>query len=428
MENIYLAISIDGVSVSAMAARKTDKGQIVPIATETIKVDLQSTHNGIITPTDELCMAVSKLPNTILNKIPGTNNEIKGLYIGVMPRSLHGEPLEARKDFQGKHRITDRDIENLGSEIAKQSNNKVLKLYHNGYERDGVEILNVRNEIADTLVRKSLAVVVTPNNDVDYTSLMNKTTKLHGVIPTHIAIGKLATDEEQRMEGVLTMHIGHQSTGLTYFCNDMVMATAVVPFGFDHAIHDMTLDEVKDDAITKLLQNSNMKYNWEKEDVAVSFKNDPTHKFHIAKGIKAMMARMQEIFQMGLDRMLASLNIDQLEVPVVLTTAVVDSDDFCDSFSEQIKHECMRGNVAHKLTDDTFEKYVYIPLVSLINEAEENCIFENELIIEEPKDEDEVVIVEGENEDDKKGRKKKKIFDIFKGGKTLFDGTEDNEH
>lgn len=373
MNEIYLSMVFDGNVVSVMAATKSKTGVVTPLATESQEIRPTDNPCGVISVNDDNRLAVSSILRKILNKIEG-NNEITGIYLGIMPRSMHGECIEVRRDFQGKHRITVHDIENLDREVVRNINDTVVAIYDNGFVRDGLETLNVRNELADSVVRKSVAVVVSPRHMPDLRELFGRDVRLHAVVPTQVAIARVVADDEQRVNGVMSFHIGNRTSGLTYMLNDMVMGTAVVPFGFDHILNDMTLGEVAVEKMRSFVISPQMKYKCS-NSATIRFSNDgPT--ISLIRSLEAFNARIREIFSLGYDRILASLNLDDLKVPVLLTSSLINTHEFAEAVSDLIEQDCVAANASNVLNDDNFSNPKYVPLIALVNEATKPCIEE----------------------------------------------------
>ncbi|MCQ2344967.1 MAG: hypothetical protein MJ002_08685 [Paludibacteraceae bacterium] len=374
MNKIFLSLIFDGENAMVMAATKSQTGVIMPLATESEKIPVNSNKSGVVEVNDDTCMAVGKLCKTILNKIEG-ENEVTGIYLGIMPRSMHGEAIEIHKEFQGKHRITEHDIENMDKEVVDKITNTVVAVYNNGFERDGLETLNVRNELADSLTRKSLALVVSPRHLPDYKKLMPNEVKLRKIVPTPVAIAHIVTDEEQRVNGVMSFHIACQSSGLTYMRNDMVMGCAVVPFGFDHILKDMSLGEIPLEKIRSFVTGSKMTYKCA-QGTTIKFSNDG-HAFSLSDSIAAFNARIREIFSLAHERILATLNLDELKTTVLVSSSLINTQEFAEALSGLLEQDCVLANSSNVLNEgQKFAANKYIPLIGIINEATENCIEE----------------------------------------------------
>lgn len=410
MKKIYLSLFIDGDTAMTMAATKTENGVIIPLCAETEHIS-PANKCGLTTINDDTRLTVSRLIHKIVNKIEG-NNEVTGIYLGIMPRSMHSETVEVRRDFNGKHRITENDIDKLDREIGKGINDIIVAKYDNGFLRDGVEARYVRNELADYVVRKCLAVVVSPRHSLDYHELFPANIRLHSVVPTQVAIARVVADEEQRVNGVISFHIGNQSSGLTYISEDYVKGTAVVPFGFDHILRDMTLDEVPVEKIRSFVESSRMKYKWAAGTTMRFSSEGPI--FNLSNSIEAFNARIREIFSLGYDRILASLNLQELKAPVIVTSSFINTPEFAEAVSALIEQDCTLGNSANVLNDDNFAAHRFIPLIAVSNEATNVCIEERTVDINEFAEDEDKAAAAAEKEEVKKNEKKKSIFDFFK--------------
>lgn len=391
MENeIYAACWFDGDKAVMMAGTRNSEGHVCPLAVERRPgLSPGSVANGVIALNEENRTMVSSLVQLVANRLNTTFADatytVRGLYLGVMPRSMRGIRTSGEKVLDVRRYVNDKDIDDVRSEANAEASTfgEVLALYNNGFEIDGVATRHAKGELVKKVKINTLAVVVNKNFATDYKALMPKSSEvtLHDVVPAGVAVASAVTKSEERLDGVLSVHFCSSTTIFTVYRDDQVIATCVVPFGEEDVIHDMCCD-------SNLKQNS-WKVMYDNWNFATGASNimisDGTGKHPLdSKTVEQMNfaaeSRVSEIYNIAIEWLCAQVqDFDKTIKHIVFTGRIADKLGFLDYVRESLLPgkdvECRCGDIKDVITDN---KYLgdadYLPLVGLIKMASENCV------------------------------------------------------
>lgn len=434
MKKIFVALNFDGGEATLMAAEKTKDGHICPLGTEKEKIGGEATRYGVVKITSSLRATVTAMLLKLQNRLP-KNYEITGCTVGSMCRSMHSELTLRKLEFDGKHIVTDADLDKLALQDLTCSNGNVVTSYLNTYLSDGVPMKDLHGELSSKIGRCDLAVVVSDKNVSNYSELFTSQVSFSGQLATSASIARAVTTQQERIEGVITMHIGDDTTGMTYITEMKPFSTVVVPFGMNALVKDLKDIGINEAQFAKLVIEPRF-------SIADDRKYTIDGKVISAKSVvDRLNARMREIFLLGLNRIRAEIGQDAAEADVVVTGRLVNVPSFIENMQKVLKRDVRVGSIPvgedGLLSDDAYSDARYIPLVSLINDIEVSSCKYNEPVKPqpqpelEPQPEPQPGPRRGPKPDDTKPGKdskddKQKRTGLFDRFKTLFDQTEDD--
>jgi len=387
MENeIYVACWLDGDKAIMMAGTRNSEGRVTPLAVER-RTAIGSVTNGVVALNEDNRNMVATLSKCMANRISNALHDtysIRGLYFGVMPRSLRSIRTSGEMVLDTRRYVTDADI----YEVRRMANDEattfgdVIALYDNGFELDGAITRHVKGEIVKKLKMNTLSVVVNKRFSTDYKSLMPKDmgVSLLGVMPAGVAVATAITRPQERLDGVLSVHFCGSTTLFTAFRDDHVIATCVVPFGEEDVVHDMCQGNFKQESWNTLYQN------WDFVSGAANIKiSDGTGKHPldpetIERMRYAAESRISEIYNIAIEWLRAQTpDFDSVIQNIVFSGSLTDKLGFLQFVDESLLpgHECVCrcGDIMEFMTDETYSGDAdYIPLIGLIAMASENCV------------------------------------------------------
>lgn len=391
MENeIYAACWFDGDKAVMMAGTRNSEGQVTPLAVERrTGLSAGSVANGVIALNEENRTMVSSLVQLMANRLTTAFNEtysIRGLYLGVMPRSMRGIHTSGEKVQDTRRYVRDEDIDEVRRKANAEASTfgEVLALYNNGFELDGAATRHAKDEVAKKVKINTLAVVVNKNFATDYKALMptkDPSVALYGVMPAGVAVASVVTRPEERLDGVLSVHFCGSTTLFTAYRDDQVIATCVVPFGEEDVIHDMCCD-----FNIKMNGWRTMYDNWDFVSGASNIKiKDNTGMHHLdSKTIEQMNfaaeSRISEIYNIAIAWIRTQMqDFDSLINHIVFTGSIADKKGFIDYVKESLlpdtKYVLRLGDIMDSMTDSQYAGDAdYLPLVGMIKMASENCV------------------------------------------------------
>lgn len=369
MKKVYVVLNFDGDEATMMAAEKNDEGKISPLANEKINLPADAVSNGVVNISRSLVGEVASMRLKLQNKLP-SNYQINGLYIGAMCRSMHSEQVTTTYELEGRRKVSHTELADLEALECVVNSGSIVTRCCNGYIADDRSMAKIDNELASRIGRRDLAVVVADNCKCDYSKLVPQDVLFRGVLATSVAIARTVTTEQERIDGILSVHFASDSTCMTYYLNDEAMSTVVVPFGWNHIQHDMALDGFSDNQVKKILEDQHWSFTNEK----LSFKGNNCNSGDL---INAACSRIREIFTLGISRIETELHTEKLLSDLVATGAPVRKQGFIELMKTATGHNVRAGQLTcgedGVLFNDNYSDARYIPMVSLINVADTAC-------------------------------------------------------
>lgn len=430
MENeIYAACWFDGEKAVMMAGTRNSEGHVTPLAVERrASLSAGSVANGVIVLNEENRNMVSALVKCIANRLSTTLHEtyfVRGLYLGVMPRSMRGIRTSGEKILDTRRYVRNEDIDEVRRKASAEASTfgEVLALYNNGFEIDGVSTRHAKEEVAKKVKINTLSVVVNKNFATDYKALMPKepSVALLGVMPAGVAVASAVTRPEERLDGVLSVHFCQSTTLFTAYRDDQVIATCVVPFGEEDIIHDMCCDiNIKRDSWDTMFDNWDFVSGGAEVKISDSTGKHPLDSATIERMHYATESRISEIYNVAVEWFRTQVrDFDSIIRHIVFTGSVADKKGFIDyvkgSLLQGAGYDLRIGDIMDSMTDVQYGGDAdYIPLVGMLKMASENCVERKEVL----KMEDLAAEMEHEPEKpvkpkDQDKQKRPSLFDMF---------------
>ncbi len=439
MENeIYVACWFDGNRAVMMAGTRNSGGYVTPLAVERrTGLSAGSVVNGVIALNEDNRNMVSSLSKLIANRLTTTLQDtysVRGLYLGIMPRSMRSIRTSGEKVLDTRRYVEDSDI----YEVRRIANAEastfgdVLALYDNGFELDGVNTRYAKGAVAKKIKANTIAVVVNKRFSTDYKALMpsrDPEISLLGVMPAGVVVASAVTKEEERLEGVLSVHFCGATTLFTAYRDDQVIASCVVPFGEEDVVHDMCHGCFKSNFWHVVYENWDFVSGGADIKMSDGTGKRPLDSETIERLRYAAESRISEIFNIANEWLRAQVqDFDSLIKHIVFTGSIADKLGFIKYVEESLVPgrdvACRCGDIMDVMTDDRYSGDAdYIPLVGLIKLASENCVEQKVIqrIDEIHVTPDPVIHPNGKNPDKLKGPS---LFDRF--GKAIKQLTEDD--
>lgn len=391
MENeIYAACWFDGDRAVMMAGTRNSGGYVTPLAVERrTGLSAGSVTNGVIALNEDNRNMVSTLSKLIANRLTTTLNDtysVRGLYLGVMPRSMRSIRTSGEKVLDTRRYVRQDDIDEIRQVAFSEASSfgDVVALYNNGFEIDGVNTRHAKDEVAKKVKINTLAIVVNNRQATDYKALMPKDkdvdVKLLGVIPAGVAVASVVTKQDERLNGVLSVHFCDTTTLFTAYRDDQVIATCVVPFGEEDVIHDMCYGNIKSNFWRVVYDNWDFVSGGADIKMSDGTGKRPLDSATIERLRYAAESRISEIFNIANEWLRAQVqDFDSLIRHIVFTGSIADKLGFIKYVEESLVPgrdvTCRCGDIMDVLTDDKYSGDAdYLPLVGLIKLASENCI------------------------------------------------------
>lgn len=432
MENeIYVACWFDGNKAIMMAGTRNSEGRVTPLAVERRSGFGDAAANGVITLNEDNRNMIATLTRCIINRLTTTLNDtytMRGLYLGVMPRSMRSVRTSGELILDTRRYVKDADIEECRRQAYTEASTfgDVLALYNNGFELDGTMARIAKDGIAKKIKMNALSVVVNHRFSTDYKSLMPKDVTLYGVNPVGVAVARTVTTPEERLNGVLSVHFCSKSTLFTAYRDDQVIATCVVPFGEDDVVHDMCQGHFKQDHWRKLYDNWDFVSGASNIMISDSTGKHPLDSETFEHMRYSAETRITEIYKIAIEWLCNQVHdLDALIQYVVFSGSLADKAGFINYVEESLlpEHKCQLrcGDIMNIMTDETYSGDAdYIPLVGLIAMASESCV-ERKVT---PKMDEINTVQEQEKQPVKQGSKGPSLFD--KMGNAFKKLTEDD--
>lgn len=387
MENeIYVACCFESDKGIMMAGTKDAEGKINPIAVERrVGISEDSITNDVLTLNEETRKMFADLTQCVNNRLSNAYDSpmaIKGVYMGVKPRSMRSVKTINELTLETRRRVTENDINELrrGAYTDASLLGDVMVTYNCGYILNDTKMRHVIGESAKKLKMDNVSVVVNNRFSTDYKGLLPKNVSLLGVMPASVAVGNVVTTADERFDGVVSVHFCAKSTLFTAYVEDYVAATCVVPFGEDDVIHDLCSSVFRDNKLWRKVYEV-----WDfingVSKVRIKDRAGATHSLDIEndnKMIAAAKMRIKEILKIGLDWIADQVECDYEKVikNIVFTGTLADKAGFIDYESHAFPDSvCRRGDISEMLSNTDFaDDNDYLPLIGLIQMASENCV------------------------------------------------------
>lgn len=235
---LSVVIDIGTSKLVAIAGTKNEAGkfEIAGVA----KTQAKGIRRGVIFNIEEVAVSVKELLATLESKI---NEQIEEVHVAYAGQHMKTVPFQRVKFTSDDGVVSKADIDSL----YEQAKNAEIE---EGYKL--VEVIPVSYVIDNELMEKPVGstgrkveanykLLIIPNSYwVNLLKVFGKLdVKLEKITLSTLAVAEAVITRDEKEMGVIVLDIGCGTTNLAIFHNNMLIHTAVIPFGGDVVTNDI---------------------------------------------------------------------------------------------------------------------------------------------------------------------------------------------
>ena len=230
-ENLSVVIDIGTSKIVALAGEKDEQGKLVVLGVE--KIHSKGIKRGVVYNIDEAAKAIEQVLTKLEDRLDVQINKASVAYAGQHMKTIN---YQNSKSTNEDGIVSKLDVDHLYNEAKKielEQEYKIIQVIPTSFVIDKeITELNPVGITGREIVAKYKLVVVPEIYVLNLQRVFSKiAVELEEITLTTLAVSEAVITEDEKEMGAIVLDIGSGTTKVAIYHDNMLIHTAVIPFG-----------------------------------------------------------------------------------------------------------------------------------------------------------------------------------------------------